>query len=64
MMYVLVVGHQHLVLVPVDVEAVLLLLLVSELVVALTGQRKVDALGPELIIGHHGIPFSNRSKVR
>ena len=49
---VLVVGHQRLVLVAVDVQMSVGLLLVGELVVGLAGQREVHALRPQLVVGH------------
>ena len=49
---VLVIGHQHLILVTIDVQAVVGLLLVGQLVVVLTGQREVDTGGPVFVVVH------------
>ena len=46
----LVIGHEHLILVAIDIERVIGLFLVGELVIVLPGQSKVNALGPELVI--------------
>ena len=48
----LVVGHEGLVLVAVDVHLHAGLLLIGELVVGLAGQGKVHALGPKLVVDH------------
>ena len=47
---VLIIGHEHLVLVAVDIQRIIGLLLVGELVVVLTGQGEVDILRPELVV--------------
>ena len=51
---VLVVSHQHLVLVAVDVQVGVGLLLVGQLIVGLAGQREVDVLGPIGVVVHLG----------
>ena len=48
----LVMGHEDLVLVAVDVEVGIGLLLFGELVVGLAGQGEVHALGPVLVVVH------------
>ena len=49
---VLVIGHEHLVLVAIDVHVDIGLLLVGKLVIALAGQGKIHALGPIFVVVH------------
>ena len=47
---VLIIGHEHLVLVAVDVERVIGLFLVGKLVVVLAGQSEIDTGRPVLVV--------------